>query len=160
MTMPRNATPFDRIACAKLVERLSVVEVGTTILDGEIAALVGVPLPPSPKKHRRFWSLFFDWRFNVMPAERPDQPMVAPSRYTTSLDAAMSLVPEGCGLLLSTGRGSVVSVSIGYLGEMDAIWPGNSERRPSAALAVCIAALQTRMALSPFPSSTVRRSAS
>ena len=56
-------------------------------------------------------------------------------RYTKSLDAAMTLVPDGCGVLLATGRGSMCSVSIGYLGDHNATWPANvSAATPALAL--------------------------
>lgn len=65
-------------------------------------------------------------------------------QWTRSLDAAVSLVPEGCGVLLAIGRGSRADVSIGYLGEMNATWPGGSNH-PVPAIALCIAALKARM---------------
>ena len=71
-----------------------------------------------------------------------DKPGIDLPAYTTSLDAALTLVPEGWDYCLSMGSGEPANVAMS---------PANSIAEvhgsaPSAALALCIAALKARSA--------------
>ena len=67
-------------------------------------------------------------------------------RYTTSIDAALTLVPPECSILLALGHGAKSSVSIGTLGNAETKWIGDGNA-PTGPLALCIAALKARQAM-------------
>lgn len=107
-----------------LIQRLEAAEAGSRELDVEIAKLLGVYI--------RAWGL------------PPYHPTENVSPYTTSLDAALTLVPEG----LASAVGTMFGMSQPPWG---VVWQANG--RPMAtceaatpALALCIAALKAREA--------------
>jgi hypothetical protein len=65
---------------------------------------------------------------------------------STSLDAALTLVPPECATLLALGHGAKSSVSIGTLGNAETKWIGDGAA-PTGPLALCIAALRARQAM-------------
>lgn len=65
-------------------------------------------------------------------------------RYSQSLDAALTLVPEGWSHLMAwNARGCVCDVHSRPLGDFDGTWPAHA-RAATPALALCAAALKAR----------------
>jgi len=114
----------DRATLLALAERCEHTAGPDRELDSAIAAGLGWP----------------DGRYSppILPFER----VRLPRHYTASLDAALTLVPEGCGYQIISGfdEGGLTHASV-YVPEID-----NGERGDSAtaALALCAAALRAR----------------
>ena len=73
----------------------------------------------------------------------PDGSIGSALRFTASIDAALTLVPEGFAVLLATSpNGSVCDVHSKPLGE-EGEYPGHS-RAATPALALCAASLRAR----------------
>ena len=116
----------------ELIKRLEEAEEGSRELDREVANLVGTYRP----------------RVMVMNAwfnEVEQSPETFP-HYTTSLDASLTLVPEGCALDIRTYPGCPVEV----FWETDVkanpyFWDGGwAQEAATPALALCIASLKAR----------------
>ena len=114
---------------AALIEELERATAGSRWLDAAIGRAVG-------------WygkSTDFDPGYGVR--ARPMLPC-----FTTSIDAALTLVPPECATLLALGHGAKSSVSIGTLGNAETKWIGDGAA-PTGPLALCIAALKARQAM-------------
>lgn len=121
-----------------LIERLEKATGPDRALDGLIAAAVGVEHGPRETVHleSRSYSIFDE---------------VAP-RYTESIDAAMTLMPDGVWLDIGTGTQKAAPsyhwpvVTVGLQSDGSRIWRGQLKTIP---LALCKAALQARAELTP-----------
>lgn len=119
-----------KIERADLIAKLEAAEAGSRKLDHAIHAAVGSPGSDDP---RYFAFLHGDY----------------PPCYTTSLDAALTLVPEGLYWIVGHGKtspnelpfGAIISTSLPRHEER-----GTAEHNASAALALCIASLKAREA--------------
>ena len=83
-----------------------------------------------------------DWREHIIAAP-----------YTASIDAALTLVPNGLGWLIGTSddHPSFHCHLFTLAGEMISRGIGYSLRAPTPALAICIAALKARLSSDPPP---------
>ena len=120
-----------------LIERLESAAIGGRDLDAEIALAIGYVT-------ERDGNLFFgnkDHTTLVLECDYYDHGGAAPElpHYTTSLDAAMTLVPDGYGAVsASLNERGASSMRIGH--------PYVFGNGATPALALCIAALKARMA--------------
>jgi hypothetical protein len=114
---------------AALIEELERATAGSRELDVAIGRAVG-------------------WYREAADFDPGDELPVRPTLpfYTTSLDAALTLVPPECATLLALGHGAKSSVSIGTLGNAETKWIGDGAA-PTGPLALCIAALRARQAM-------------
>lgn len=133
------AAPEGRMTRAELIAKLEAATEGSRQLDGEIGRAVGYVASS-------WWgAIAFRWNEGECWGSVPD--------FTTSLDAALTLVPEGWGWLARShdgspaydgtgrGRGGFANVNIG---RDDAQF--FTEFAATPALALCIAALRAREA--------------
>lgn len=122
-----------------LIERLEQATEGSRELDGEIFRLV------YPCQDPAHWHRFQDaW------AHQDHEDAIAyemANFYTTSLDAALTLVPEGDEWVVSN-HGQIGLENLAFAGVYGAAIPGSScdTNAASPALALCIAALKARSA--------------
>ncbi len=136
----------------KLAERIGAATGPDRELDAEIFHAIGAPVPF--QFANKLIALEFNDVENAYFARVSDDMQVrySPPHYTASLDAAMSLVPEGAGLNISrywiaSNKGPVWSAEIAQGGV-----PDNPRRvsdcydTPTPALALCAAALRARAA--------------
>jgi len=113
----------------ELIERLEAAESGSRELDAEIAKEVGYTFMETWTLSEEYW---------IGPAPAPDKPVVLP-RFTTSLDAALTLVPEGFWTRLIIATPPVAEVNPNNIESVD-----GKVIATTPALALCIAALKAR----------------
>jgi hypothetical protein len=109
----------------RLLSLLADATEGSRELSREIAVLMGTTMPPCERVHLEARSIEY------IPELFPN--------YTTSLDAALSLVPEGFQWAINAPN---VEGEMQFRAEIDY---GESIRAPSAPLALCIAAIKRRL---------------
>jgi len=115
-----------------LISRLEQAEAGSRELDAEVFKAIGAPLPSNfGGRKLEFVECGGFW---LMPVGNGHRVRYTPPAYTTSLDAAMSLIPEGWNYCITPRNG---------------VWVRQSEHFPTIhgsaatpALALCIAALK------------------
>lgn len=114
---------------ADLLKRLKAAEIGEWALDSEVATAIGCTKAPQTNPYNSFRVLHPNGRTMALPA------------YTTSIDVALTLVPEGWSWRtgnIPSGRGFADLGTQKSLQCIEAATP---------ALALCIAALCAREAM-------------
>ncbi|MBC9180219.1 hypothetical protein [Pseudoroseomonas ludipueritiae] len=146
-------------ALRELIERIEAAEEGSRELDGEVWCVVNGLV--FRRVHRDGTFDFYNpERRYCVSAEDPlpyfhmageythRAPYTVP-KYTTSLDAAVSLVPEGAGVQIERFWVQHISTPV-WSAEVRWGIDGETvyaEERPTPALALCCAALKARLAL-------------
>lgn len=123
-----------------LIERLEKLTGPDREVDRDIELSFGKFCAPTWEKHPQHKHL-------LRHVESDD--WVAAPRHTESIDAALTLVPEGSDVHLHIYKRVVAGVFIGrdsFEYEKDGTPPGNHGQGPTA-IAICIAALRARTAL-------------
>lgn len=138
-----------------LIDKLESATEGSRELDAHLsAALLGNGAYAAVSEFNGAWCVYRgedrSGRARVVSSNRGDVPDVR-LHYTTSLDAALTLVPEGDGWLISdkpfaeifrplrvlAGRPTALADRVGVFGDKEI-------RKSTPALALCIAALRAR----------------
>jgi hypothetical protein len=128
-----------------LIERLAALSGPDRRLDAEIACAIKFPhlRPAEPDDHKEHQRGYLPSAGNIW---CPTGFLMADS-YTSSIDAALTLVPEGLGIALDTRPHSQVT----KLGSEALAWCSEDRDVPSVAvlgrtpaIALCIAALRAR----------------
>lgn len=109
-----------------LITRLEQATEGSQELDAAICRKVGIAVRMVGVR-------------NHLPVDNRDVPI---PNYTTSIDAALTLVPEGCSVELIIDNES--GISYAFITPSLAIKGGSREFGCTPALALCIAALKAR----------------
>jgi hypothetical protein len=139
MTTDKAMTP--EAPMDSLIERLERAMEGSRHLDSWIAAYVGIGE----------WNLS-EWLSVVKdPTFGPEPAIPEAPHYTTSLDAALTLVPEGCildGFSIWPGNARA-TIAATHKDENGQIWHGTFDGRwqataPTGPLALTLAALKAR----------------
>jgi len=122
-----------------LIERICAAEAGSRELDAEIMSAIGYV-----REERHIGAYYdnnepaLDWVY-VDPATS-DWVSTHPPSYTTSVDAALSLVPEGSSVDLTIDPGGLSEVAVTFPDDVACA------AASTPALAICAAAIQARSA--------------
>lgn len=124
-----------------LVDRVEKEAAGSRELDAEIWLTVTPGATREPRTVRSSKGLWPDYVIDET-RDASERLIVVPS-YTSSIDAAMSLVPEGWGLKLEHNMGHGTTCTVGHVGP-DKLYdrPEGWSGAATPALALCAAALR------------------
>lgn len=121
-----------------LIERIEAATEGSRELDGCIFIAVNIP----PEKVGRIDQI--DGCVGWWPKGAPYVSAIEVPRYSTSIDAALTLLPEGWSILSAwNGRDAICTVHLKPLGDPTGLWPPASKAK-SQALALLAAILRAR----------------
>lgn len=135
MTRETIAHPEDGLD--QLIKRLEDAKEGSRELDREVALVSGWRRMGSEHRPHGGWY----WRGGPNDCTGTQVDNEHPPHYTTSLDAALTLVPEGWNYALNSN--GAIPVADVYQDVENDRWPSAS----TMALALCIAALKARQAM-------------